>query len=169
MTILLRQTRAVTAEPRYLEFDADHLDDVVAAMDAVSLAHEGWINFEPAVHVDDIPPPDGGFFSLFSGRGPAVPLGTWTPASKAGRGRAEPAMIGLQHPAGGKAMPLLEKFGHPVPQGWPIMQDYVKKGLVVAVPPTADHEDILRWLLKAAKVLSTLPLTGAWRAAIYRG
>ena len=159
----------MTTEPRYLEFDADRLGDVLAAMEAMSEAHEGWVNFEPAVHVDDIPPPDGGFFSLFSGRGPAVPLCTWTPASAAGRGRAEPAMIGLQHPAGGKARPLLEKFGHPVPDGWPVTQDYVKKGLVVAVPPTAANADVVRWLLRAATLLSTMPLTGGWRASIYGG
>lgn len=159
----------MTAEPRYLEFDPDCLEEVVTAMDVVSRAGKGWINFEPAVRVDDIPPPDGGFFSLFSGRGPAVPLGTWTPSSATGRGRAEPAMIGLQHPAGGKARPLLEKFGHPVPEGWPVTQDYVKKGLVVAVPPTAANEDVVRWLLRAAALLSTLPLTGGWRAAIYGG
>lgn len=157
----------MTTEPRYLEFDADHLEEVVAAMDAMSQSHSGWVNFEPAVHVDDIPPPDGGFFSLFSGRGPAVPLATWTPASAAGRGRAEPAMIGLQHPAGSKAKPLLEKFGHPVPDGWPVTQDYVKKGLVVAVPATAANEDVVRWLLRAATLLCTLPLTGGWRASLY--
>lgn len=159
----------MTAEPRYLEFDVDQLDEVLAAMDAASQAQKGWINFEPAVRLDDLPPPDGGFFSLFSGRGPAVPLATWTPASTEGRGRAQPAMIGLQHPAGGKAKPLLERFGHPVPDGWPVTQDYVKKGLVVAVPPTAANDDVVRWLLRAATLLSTLPLAGGWRATIYGG
>ena len=156
-----------TPEPRYIEFDAHHLGEVVAAMDAMSEANQGWINFEPAVHVEDVPAPGSGFFSLFSARGPAVPLGTWTPPSAPRRGRAEPAMIGLQHPAGGKAKPLLERLGHPVPEGWPVTQDYVKKGMVVAVPPTATHEDVVRWLLSAATLLSSVPLTGQWRAAVY--
>jgi hypothetical protein len=159
----------VSEEPRYVEFDPERPDEVVAAMDAISLAHTGWINFEPAVLVEDVPASDGGFFSLFSGRGPAVPLGTWTPPSAPRRGRSEPAMIGLQHPAGGKAKPLLEKLGHPVPAGWPVTQDYVKKGMVVAVPPTADHGEVVRWLLSAATLLSTVPLTGEWRAAVYAG
>ena len=155
------------AQPRYIEFDAQRLGEVVAAMEAISRAGEGWVNFEPAVHVDDLPPSGSGFFSLFSARGPAVPFGTWTPPSSSRRGRSEPAMIGLQHPAGGKAKPLLERLGHPVPEGWPVTQDYVKKGMVVAVPPTADHERVVRWLLAAATLLSTVPLTGEWRAAVY--
>ena len=156
-----------SAEPRYIEFDAERLDEVVAAMDTIAGAGEGWVNFEPAVHVEDVPPPGSGFFSLFSARGPAVPFGTWTPASTPRRGRGEPAMIGLQHPAGAKARPLLERLGHPVPDGWPVTQDYVKKGMVVAVPPTVDHADVVRWLLSAAALLSTVPLTGEWRAVVY--
>lgn len=158
-----------TAPPRYVEFDADRLDEVVAVMKAMCEAHEGWVNFEPAVHLDDVPPSGSGFFSLFSARGPAVPFGTWTPPSAPRRGRAEPALIGLQHPAGGKAKPLLERLGHPVPDGWAVTQDYVKKGMVVAVPGTAAHDDVVRWLLRAATLLSTVPVTGEWRAAVYRG
>ena len=157
------------AQPRYVEFDADRLDEVVATMDAMATAGQGWINFEPAVRVEDVPPPGGGFFALFSGRGPAVPLGTWTPPSAPRRGRAEPAMVGLQHPAGARAKPLLERVGHPVPEGWRVTQDYVKKGMVVAVPPTAGHEEVVRWLLWAATLLSDVPLTGEWRAAVYDG
>jgi hypothetical protein len=158
-----------TAPPRYLEFRPDDLDEVVEVMDAIARAQRGWVNFEPAVRVEDVPPPGGGFFSLFSGRGPAVPLATWTPPAAARRGRAERAMVGLQHPAGGKAKPLLEQLGHPVPEGWPVTQDYVKKGMVVGVPPGTAAEDVLRWLLKAATLLSDVPLTGQWRAVVYEG
>lgn len=78
-------------------------------MGAITLAHTGWMNFEPAVYVEDAFPPDAGFFRS-SGRAPTVPLATWTPPSAPRRGRAEPAMIGLQHPAGGKAGPF-ERLG----------------------------------------------------------
>lgn len=155
--------------PRYVEFDADRLGEVVSVMEAMTQQQEGWINLEPAIPVEDVPPPGGGLFSIFSGRGPAVPLATWTAPSTPRRGRPEPALIGLQHPAGGKAKPLLEQFDHPVPEGWPVTQDYVKKGMVIAVPPTAAHEDVLRWLLQAATLLSGVRLTGQWRAAVYRG
>lgn len=156
----------MTSEPRYLEFSPDRLDDVVSAMAAIADAHEGWVNFEPSIHVEDVAASDRGVFALFSGRGPAVPLATWTPASAARRGRADPAMVGLQHGVGAKVKARLTDLGHPVPAGWVVVQDYAKKGLVVAVPPAADHAEVVRWLLGAAAALSTVPLTG-WRAAVY--
>ena len=157
------------SEPRYLEFQPERVEEVVAVMASMSEAGKGWVNFEPAVHVDDVPPEGTGAFSLFSGRGPVVPLGTWTPGSVRGRGRSEPAMLGLQHPSGSKAKPLLTELGHPVPEGWVVTQDHVRKGLVVTVPGEIEPELALRWLLRAAKLLSTIPLTGGWRAAVYPG
>lgn len=76
-------------------------------------------------------------------------------------------MIGLQHGAGSKVKTKLAEMGHPVPDGWVVTQDSSKKGLVVAVPPSADHGDVLGWLLRAAALVSIVPLTG-WRAAVYR-
>ena len=108
----------------------------------------GWVNLEPAVEVDDVAAAGSSTFSLFSGRGPIVPLGTWTPATTQSRGRREPAMLGLQHPAGSKAKPLLAELGHPVPEGWTVVQDHVRKGLVVALPETVDAAEALAWLLR---------------------
>jgi len=156
----------VTSEARYLELSPDRLDDVVAAMEAMADAHQGWINFEPSIHVEDVGSSGSGVFSLFSGRGPAVPLATWTPARAPRRGRADPAMVGLQHGVGAKVAGRLAELGHPVPAGWVVVQDYAKKGLVVALPPGTDAAQVVRWLLAAATALSTVPLTG-WRAAVY--
>ncbi len=78
-------------------------------------------------------------------------------------------MLGLQHPAGSKAKPLLAELGHPVPDGWAVVQDHVRKGLVVALPDGVAARDALAWLLRAARLLSTIPLQGGWRAAIYPG
>ena len=158
----------VTSEPRYLEFQPDGIEAVVAAMEVMRESGKGWVNFEPAVDVDDVPA-ESGTFSLFSGRGPTVPLCTWTPGSTGRRGRTEPAMLGLQHPAGSKAKPLLSERGHPVPQGWVVVQDHVRKGLVVTVPTDVQPDVALRWLLRAARLLSTIPITGGWRAAVYPG
>jgi hypothetical protein len=158
----------VTSEPRYVEFDPGKPNEVLAAMKAMGKSGKGWVNFEAAVDVDDVPA-ESGTFSLFSGRGPAVPFGTWTPGSTSRRGRVEPAMLGLQHPAGAKAKPLLARLGHPVPAGWIVVQDHVRKGLVVSVPPTVAPAEALDWLLEAARMLSTVPVTGRWRAALYPG
>ena len=56
-----------------------------------------------------------------------------------------------------------------MPDGWVVLQDHSKKGLVVAVPPATGHADVVEWLLGAATLLSTVPLTGQWRAAVYGG
>ena len=157
------------SEPRYLEFRPDRPEEVVAILVEMSETGRGWVNFEPAVHVEDVPPEGSGAFSMFSGRGPVVPLATWTPGSVTRRGRREPVMLGLQHPSGSKAKPLLAKLGNAVPEGWVVVQDHVRKGLVVAVPGDAGPEVALEWLLRAARLLSTIPLTGGWRAAVYPG
>ena len=159
----------MTSEPQYVEFQPDRPDDVVAAMEAAGAAGAGWVNFEPAVEAENIAAAGSSTFALFSGRGPVVPLATWTPATTQRRGRREPAMIGLQHPAGAKAKPRLAELGHPLPEGWTVVQDHVRKGLVVALPDGVPAADALAWLVRAARLLSTVPLTGEWRAAIYAG
>jgi hypothetical protein len=154
--------------PHYVEFQPDRLEEVLATMEDLSTAGKGWVNFEPAVDAEDVAREGSGTFALFSGRGPVVPLGTWTPGSTSRKGRQEPAMIGLQHPAGARAKPLLAQRGHPLPQGWIVVQDHVRKGLVVQVPAEVDARRAVDWLLRAAALLSTVPLVG-WRAAVYRG
>ena len=152
-----------------MEFQPDRAGEVVAAMEAVGETGAGWVNFEPAVEAEDIAAAGSSTFALFSGRGPVVPLATWTPARSQRRGRREPAMIGLQHPAGSRAKPLLAERGHPVPDGWVVVQDHVRKGLVLALPEGVAAADALVWVLRAARLLSTVPLTGRWRAAVYAG
>jgi hypothetical protein len=159
----------VTSEPRYVEFEPDRAGAVVAEMEAIGRTGAGWVNLEPAVEVEDVAAAGSGTFALFSGRGPVVPLATWTPAKLPRRGRTEPAMIGLQHPAGLKAKPLLAQLGHPVPDGWVVVQDHVRKGLVVALPEGVHAADALSWVMRAARLLSAVPLTGQWRAAVYAG
>ncbi len=88
-------------------------------MDALAEAHQGWVNFEPAVHPDDVAPAGGGFFGVFSGRGPDVPLATWTAPTASRRGRGDPAMIGLQHGAGDGSRPTWRRWDTRCPTaGW---------------------------------------------------
>lgn len=153
-------------EPDYLEFTLADLGDVLPRMAGMAERHEGWVNFEPAVRMEDAPPPRSGLFSLFSARGPDVPLATWTPG-EARKGRPEPPTVGILHGAGPGAKGKLAARGFPVPEGWVVLQDYGKKGLVVAVPPAVGHAQVVDWLLRAATALSDIPLTGTWRAAFY--
>jgi hypothetical protein len=32
-----------------------------------------------------------------------------------------------------------------------------------------EHADVVAWLLRAARLLSRVPLTGRWRAVVYEG
>lgn len=157
------------AEPEYLSFGPDAVGEVTAVMDSITEAHSGWINFEPVVEPELLPAEGSPMFSVFSARGPAVPLGTWTPPSVPRRGRPEPAMIGLQHPAGTRAKSRLADCGHAVPQGWVVTQDHARKGLVVALPPDVVHADVVTWLIGAATTLCAIPLRGGWRAAVFAG
>jgi hypothetical protein len=160
----------VTSDPEYVEFSEDAPAEVLRRMSRMASAQRGWMNFEPAVAVEDVPPPRDGLFALFSGRGPDVPVATWTAGTAAkGRRRPEPAMIGILHPAGARAGAKLAEEGHAVPDGWVVLQDYSKKGLVVAVPPAVADADVVAWLLRATTLLSRVPLTGRWRAVVYDG
>lgn len=156
----------MTSQPRTVEFAPTAPGEILAVMGRLGSAGSGWINFEPEVD-PELVPAAAGMFSVFSARGPVVPLGTWTPASTSPRGRCEPAMVGLQHPAGTRAKKVLADAGHPVPAGWSVTQDHSRKGLVVVVPPAADDADVLSWLLTAAEHLSVVPLLGGWRASVY--
>lgn len=152
----------MATEPEYVELTRGDLRPVLAYMEAMAASHTGWINFEPAVHVEDALPPKSGLFGLFSSRGPDVPLVTWTPG-EVRKGRTEPPTVGVLHPSGPRAKAKVD-----VPEGWVVLQDYSKKGLVLAVPPTVAHADVVDWLLRAAARLAVIPLTGEWRAAIYQ-
>lgn len=156
----------MTVAPELVEFRPDEAGAVVAAMAAMHAAHEGWINVQPAVNEDDLPAPGSPLFGIFSGSGPAVPLITWAPGEKRRRGFGR-STVGVQHGSGPKAADRLRESGRPLPEGWVVVQDHPKRGLVAAVPPDADDADVLAWLIDAATALSRVPFTGTWRAAIY--
>ena len=134
---------------------------------------QGWINFEPEVPEDaEVPGP--GLFSFMSARGPVVPLATWMPTRLTRRGRTVPATLGLQHPAGVRAAARLAESGLERPSGWRVTQDHPKRGLVVEVAsagpgagPGPEEAEVLEWLLRAAELLSMVPPTGWWTAAVY--
>ena len=154
--------RRVVSEPVVVEFREDRRDPVVRRMVAMADAGGGWINLSPGLDMDVPPAPTSSLAALFAARGPSVPLGTWT----ASRGR-QPASVGIQHPAGPRAAARLAELGVPVPEGWRVVQDHPRRGLVAVPPPTttADGLDaILAWLLAAAAALCPWPRTGEGRA-----
>lgn len=153
----------MVAEPLVIEFREDQPDAVVARMGNMARARKGWINFTPGLDVDIPPAPRSPLTSLFTGRGPEVPLATWSP----GDGRREPATIGIEHSKGPRALEQLADAGIHLPASWRKLQDHPKRGLVCAVPTDEPLNEALAWLLRAAGSLCRVPRTGEWRALCY--
>jgi hypothetical protein len=148
-----------------IEFHGAAPAELVALMDDLSEAG-GWINLQPGFHPDDAPA-ESALFGLLAGRGAALPMCTWKPHEYARDGTAYVA-LGVQHGTGGRVTSLLAARGAPIPDAWVVLQDSPRHGLIVAASPTDPHDQILDWLLQAGARLSPIPLTGDWRALIYR-
>jgi hypothetical protein len=153
------------SEPLVVTFDEHERAPVVERMRVMAETGTGWINFSPGLDVDEPPPPHSALSSLIGGRGPSVPMATWTPA----RGR-DPATVGVEHGQGPRVLERLAADGIALPDGWRKLQDHAKRGLVV-VPPAGTAEpqldSVLDWLLRAAGSLCPVPRTGEWRAYCY--
>lgn len=146
-----------------IAFDEDDLAPVVAEFAELSAAVAGWVNLSPEVEGGHEPSPRSTGAFLFSSRGEAVPLLTWTAPAVAG-GRAT---VGIQHGSGPRALERLARVDLGLSDGWLRVADHPRRGLVVTSPPDADGADVLWWLLAAAHALSTVPLTGNWLATSY--
>lgn len=119
------------------------------------LAGAVYVNLQPGVDGEDVPPRSA-LGGLFSSRGPAVPLATWTPGE-----------IGLQHGAGQYVTRFLAERGVPVPEEWYVVTEHPRRGLVLRTyqsPP----EDTLAWLVRAAAAVCPLEISGPWRAVVSR-
>ena len=125
----------------------------------------GWMVFDPFVAEDDVPPP-AAFGGICTAKGPAAPELSWVPGDPSGR-RREPLAVGIRHGAGPKAEVRLADAGVPVPDGWYVIQDNPRRGFVAQVPDTCTDAEVLDWLLRAAAVLATVPLSGEWRVLIH--
>lgn len=156
----------MVAEPLTVEFHESHRRAMVRRMAAMAMASKGWVNFTPGLDVDVPPPPRPALGSLFSGRGPEVPLATWSP----GNGKREPSTVGIEHGRGPRTLDQLADAGIDLPAGWRKLQDHPKRGLVCAVPSTGDEGELdrlLEWLLRATGTLCPIRRTGEWRALCY--
>ena len=131
-----------------VSFDASELDDVASRLDG-----RGWINLQPGVAEEHLPPPTGSLFGLFSARGPMIPLCTWHPGERS---------AGVQHATGPKVAKRVD-----IPAGWRIVQDHPRRGLVVRVPVGVPDVDVLRWLVAVGDHLCAVPTTGQWLAELH--
>ena len=126
----------------------------------------GWVTLEPLFDSDEIPVPQASFLGIFSGRGPAVPDISWVPGERK-RERTLPTSVGIRHGSGTRAASRLAAAGHPVPDGWRVVQDHPKRGLVLELAEDPPPEEVLDWSVGAARVLCDVPMTGRWRVEMH--
>ena len=153
-----------------IAFESGDTAAVVREMESLATGSDGggWINIGPGLRDDQIerlpePTLPGRWFS---GRGPAVPMATWTPP-RAGSSDTSPA-VGIEHGAGPKALDRLGDAGAPLPAGWRKVQDHAKNGIVAHPPPGASHAVVLQWLLAACWALCPIEVDDHWLAQVHR-
>ena len=151
--------------PEVVEFRPADTGAVVETMAEMAAAQRGWITFQPGVRPEDAPPQKSVLGALFSGTGPPVPVCTWV-APEPGQ-KPPHAEIGILHQSGPKAIRRLAEVGIALPDGWVVLADHPRRGLVIAVHPDSAQGDVLDWLLRAGAALARVPLTGAWQAAVH--
>jgi len=147
-----------------LPFTEDDLGPIEAVLAELTAAGAGWVNLSPEVEAGHEPPPRNVAIALFSARGDAVPLVTWTPPEEPGKR----STVGIEHGSGPKALQRLAEHDLPLGERWFKVADHPRRGLVVTAPGDADPGDVLWWLLTAAHLLSPVPLTGDWSATVFR-
>lgn len=150
----------------FIEFEPDAAGEVTSVMEELA-GGGGWLTFDPAIDERFPAPEQSTFGRMVSGRGPAVPRGTWVPADTYRR-RPEPVSVGLSHGTGPHAVERLAEKDIVVPDRWRVVSDHAKRGVVLWVPIDIAHDEVLAWTLRAGRALTRIPLTGKWRAAIYR-
>ena len=151
-------------------FESSDTSAVVRAMQTLAARGDGlgWINIGPGLRddqIDQLPPPSP-LARWFSGRGPAVPMATWTPPRQVRP--ASPPTVGVAHGAGPKALDRLRDAGAPLPAGWRKVQDHAKNGIVVQPAAGESHRDVLRWLLSACWALCPIDIEDHWLAEVHR-
>lgn len=142
---------------------------VLGWLEHLEMARSGWANFLPGVYDDDaaaLEQPTG-LFSVFSGASqPPVTMCTWVPPGGR-KTETEVVTIGVAHRQNRKVVPILTEGGVVVPTGWLVVQDHVRRGLVLTVPLAVPRQPVLSWLLDVGERLCLAPLTGSWQAEIH--
>jgi hypothetical protein len=156
--------------PQVVEFDRHDITKVVGHLDRIAALDTGlaWVNIGPALTDEQYKavPHRSGMGKWVSGRGPAVPMATWTPA--AAKGRTRLAQAGITHGLGPNALDTLADAGVSLPVDWVKKQDHARNGIVVDLPDGVAHEELVTWFLAAMDQLSTFISTGdQWIAEIH--
>ena len=154
--------------PASVEFVVGEYDVLVGPMAAMAATGIGWVNARPIVDEEHQPEAPGPF-AIFGGSIHKIPTATWVPGKHGADGTVKPTSVGLQHSSGPRVVARLRELGLPMPDGWRITQDHPRRGLVALVPVEASDADTVDWLVRAATVVSAVPVTGRWSGSIHAG
>ena len=148
-----------------VEFDTDRVDEIVQYLDRLAEAGDGWINLVPATAEGD-EPRRVGFLSLFGGGSIGFTMCTWVPPRLDAR---EPvaATLGIAHNSGRRAVAQLQASALAIPPTWIVEQDHPRRGLVIRIPASVAHEEVLTFALRATSALSDRGRIGMWRADVH--
>ena len=154
--------------PDVIEFASTDVAAVVARMEEFAGRGDGWINIGPGLTPEQFAalPARSTMAKWISGRGPAVPMATWTPASRGSRGGR--AQLGIAHGTGPNALDRLREAGVALPGGWEKQQDHAKNGIVASLPDTATPRSVVDWTIRALVALSPRVMVGDdWIAEVF--
>jgi hypothetical protein len=157
-----RKLRAV----EQLQFSAAALTPIVARMDQLASAGDGWINLVPSISDRRERPTTLGFMALFSGGGTGATMITWMPGRSEKRGAIGPS-LGITHATGHRAVAALASANVPVPATWTIEQDHPRRGLILRIPAKEGNEVVLTWAVRAVIALNTPRQITSWRAEVH--
>ncbi len=154
--------------PQIIELDdRDRIEPVLDAMATFTRAGRGWVNLQPEIAPDAVPPARSALTQYFRRNSPEAALGTWMPPPT--DSPDAPQNLGVQHALGARLSPLLEDWHLALAAGWRRSQDSPRRGLLVTVPSDEPHASVLRWLLDVT-LLATVPeTTGRWQVSLYTG
>ena len=149
------------------EFTPPEVSRVAAYLETLSEASDGWINLLPGIEEDEETSTERpGPFSIFGAKQPPVTMGTLMPPKPA-RAQYDGVTIGIMHPAGKKVVRYLAEIGIPVPPGWVVRQDHVRRGLVIRTALGAAAGDVVTWAVRVGEALCRSEMTGQWQAVVY--
>ena len=154
------------SRPEEIEFLPDDAGAVLSHMAAVTTAASGWINIRPIIDAEHEAPPPGPL-AIFGRSIHKVPTATWMPGKVERSGSVGVTRIGLQHSSGARVAAQLRDLDLALPEGWRVVQDHPRRGLVAKLPPGSVDAEVLDWLIRAAGTLCAVPHTGRWRAEIF--
>jgi hypothetical protein len=154
--------------PTVFGFVAHDDAELLAQMSMVQAGGTGWINIEPVIDEQYLPP-EPGPFAFLGGSTHKVPVVTWMPGKRQDGRAVKATTVGLQHASGPRVAWRLRDLGLPVPADWRVTQDHPRRGLVAEVPADADNRAVIDWLLRSAAAVCQVESTGRWEAAVHPG